>query len=366
MWLHPQLAKVPAALMIAAWAILRWRLKPSPRIHLVYVLIALMAATVLIGTALHLTAPYAVVYAARWLPFLVMTAVLVDLASSQVSIRLLFGSAMAGATVAAVGGLFSVLVLHEPRATGPGIDPNDLACSLVAALPFVLAFSPRLPLVRAGLVIAVVAIALAVVATMSRGGLVALAAVLAWVLLRRAVRARAILYAGALTLVAAVAAVFFARAELVQALVAKQHIGQRNVDVRFLRWEAALRMLSQHPIVGTGPGGFRTEYAGASHIAELDVPAQQVIAHSMYLETAAEFGAIGLVILLALIATAFLSAEHALRLGADRQVAIVVQASLIGVVVSGVFLSGQYFFSLWSVIALACAIGIRAQYGDSV
>jgi hypothetical protein len=84
----------------------------------------------------------------------------------------------------------------------------------------------------------------------------------------------------------------------------------------------------------------------------------------MYFEVGAELGGLGLIVLLGLIATAFISSESALRKGFDYRTVVGIQASLIGVVVAVFFLSGQYFFSLWSMIAVACAVGIRAQYGD--
>jgi putative inorganic carbon (HCO3(-)) transporter len=364
MALHPDMGKLPAVLLFVAWGILRWRQKPMPRIHVVYVLLAIMATVVLVSTALHVTAPFATLYATRWIPFLVLTAVLVDVASTQVSIRLLLASAVAGATVASVGALYSVLILHEPRAALPNTDPNDLACALVAAVPLALAFSPRRLPARFGIALAVAAMTLAAVATLSRGGMLALAAVVAWVLLRRAVPVRAALCAGAVAFAIGLTGAYFARTEILQAWAAKQYIGQRNIDTRLLRWQAALRMFGQHPVLGVGPGGFRSEYAGASHLAELDIPAQQSVAHNMYLEVGAELGVIGLVVILGLLATAFIAAEVALRHGADRRVVVGVQASLIGFVVAAFFLSEQYFFSVWSMIAIACAIGIRAQYGD--
>jgi O-antigen ligase len=207
---------------------------------------------------------------------------------------------------------------------------------------------------------------IAAVATLSRGGMLAFAAVVGWVLLRRAVPVRAALYAGTLAAAVGLIGAYFARAEILRAWAQKQFIAQHNIDTRLLRWQAALRMLAEQPVLGVGPGGFRSQYAGASNLAELDIPAQRIVAHNMYFEVGAELGVIGLVVLLSLIATAFIATEIALKQGIDRRVAVGVQASLIGVVVAVFFLSGQYFFSLWSIIAIACAIGIRAQYGERV
>jgi O-antigen ligase len=363
-WLHPQLAKLPAVLLFATWVLLRWRLHPRPQLHVIYLLLAAMAVIVLMSTAEHSTAPFATFYASRWIPFIILTAVLVDVAASLVRIRVLLACAVAGATIAAVIGLYTVLVLHETRATGPDTDPNDLACTLVAALPLTLALSPRRRLARVALVSASALLTLAAIATLSRGAMLALFAIVVFVLARRAVPVRATLLAGVLTLIIGLIGAYFTRAEVLRALAQKQFIGQHNIDSRLLRWEAALRMLAQQPALGMGPGGFRSEYSAASNLAELDLPANRFVAHNAYLEVGAELGLPGLVVFVGLLATAFLATEIALKRGFDRRIAVAVQASLLANAVAIIFLSGQYFFSLWSMIAVGCAVGIRARCGD--
>ena len=51
-----------------------------------------------------------------------------------------------------------------------------------------------------------------------------------------------------------------ARAELERALAEKTYIAATNVDTRELRWQAAARMLADNPVLGVGPGGFRSSY----------------------------------------------------------------------------------------------------------
>jgi len=366
LWLQPDAAKLPAAVLGLCWVVLRWRVPPAPRPHAVHVLLAILVVVVSASAATHLTSPFAVLYTGRWLPFLILTAILVDLASSLVSVRLLAASAVVGAAVASAGALYGVIAFHESRSALPQTDPNDLACALVAALPLVLCLSPRRLVAKAGVVAAFTVIALAVVATQSRGGLLALAAAAAWLLARRAVPLRPALSAVGVLGVLGVICAYVMRSEIADALAAKVYISQRNTDTRLMRWHGAAEMFGGHPFLGVGPGGFRTGYPAVSGMAEIDIPAQQFVTHNMYLEVAAELGLLGLVAMLAVLATAFACAETALRHGIDRRVAIGVQASLIGVAVAEVFLSGEYFFALWSVVALGCALGIRARYGERI
>jgi O-antigen ligase len=141
----------------------------------------------------------------------------------------------------------------------------------------------------------------------------------------------------------------------------KVYIAQTNVDSRLVRWQAALRMLAEHPVLGVGPGGFRREYVDVSRMAELDQPSP--VAHSMYLEVAAELGVVGLLLFVGIITVALVSSQRAVRLGADRSTAAAIQASLLAMLVAAAFLSEQYYMSLWAVIAIACGLHLRTRLG---
>ncbi len=362
--LHPQLSKLPAVLLFGAWMVFRLKLDPKPRMHVLYVLLAALAAIVLTSTALHLDNPLVLEYLFRWLPFIAICAVIADVASSVVSIRLLMASAVAGASVAAVGGLYSFLVLHEPRATGPLDDPNDLAYVLVAALLLTVAFTPSGTPARIALILAVIVMAVAITTTVSRGGLIALVAGLIWVLLRRAVSVKTVLFSTAFAGLVAAALIEALNAWplIVKALSEKQYIAETNIDLRLSRWQAAARMFAHHGLFGVGPGGFREHYVVASNLAEISE--QTPVAHNMYLEVAAELGVIGLAVFVGLIVLAFVTSESALRQGADRKMVIAVQASLVAIVTASITLSEQYYFTLWSTLAIACAIAIRARNGE--
>ena len=76
---------------------------------------------------------------------------------------------------------------------------------------------------------------------------------------------------------------------------------------RYSYWKVALRSFADHPVEGVGSGGFRVEWRRERKVAD---PAQD--AHSLYIETAAELGLVGLLLL----AVAFAGVVMSARLGA--------------------------------------------------
>ncbi len=353
---HDQLAKLPPALLIAAWAAVRLRRREMPQAHPVHAVLCAFTVLVLASAAVHAGGPFTAEYTVRWLPFVAVAVVLIDLAATEVPIRALLVAAVAGATVAGAGALYSLVVAGAARATGPLADPNDLAFVLVTALPLLAGVLPAVPAPRHVLAVTVATAVLVAgaAATFSRGGALALAAAVGWLALRRALSLKVL--AGAIA--AAGVTALLAGPHLAQSLREKSFIAESNVDTRELRWQAAARMLAEHPVLGVGPGGFRAEYAAASHNAEL--AEQTPVAHNMFLEVAAELGLPAFCLFLVLIATAMVASERVLRSTRDRRPMVAVQASLIAVAIGAVFLSEQYYLPLWLLVAVAVAAGLRA------
>ncbi|WP_158883506.1 O-antigen ligase family protein [Amycolatopsis anabasis] len=356
--LHAQLAKLPALLLVGTWAVVRLRQRRAPSAHPVHAVLLLLGSAVLASAAVHAGEPFTVEYAVRWLSFVAVAVVLVDVASREVPPVALCAAAVGGAVAAGTGALHSLIAEEQSRAAGPLEDPNDLAYVLVTALPLLVAIvasrTGRGSVLLAG--VAATVVLAGILATFSRGGMLALLAATGWLTVRRVLPAR--IFTGAVALVAGLTliAVTFVPGELARATQEKAYIAQSNVDARELRWQAAARMLVENPLYGVGPGGFRSEYVAASDLAEL---AEQLpVAHNIYLETGAELGIPGLVLLLGLAGTALVASERALRRGADRRFVIAVQASLIAALVASCFLSEQHYLPLWFAVALACAIDL--------
>ncbi|SDG06212.1 O-antigen ligase [Lentzea fradiae] len=356
--LHGQLAKVVPAALVGVWLVSLAKHRRLPAPHPLHLLVALLAVVLLTTSAVHSAEPFTLEYLVRWVPFLVVVVVLADVAAREVPVRALLAAAVAGAVVAAAGGLFS-LATGELRATGPVEDPNDLAFFLVAALPLLVALPARGRSRIALLLLGAVLVAGAA-ATFSRGGGLALACALTWLVLRGAIPVRAVLVTAAVTGLAALVFAQTAQAELERAVREKSHIAGTNADTRVLRWQAAARMLADGPLLGVGPGGFRQEYVAASRNAEIDE--QSPVAHNMFVEVAAELGVPGFAAFTGLAALGFVASERAVR--AYRREAVAVQAALIAVLVASVFLSEQYYLPLWSLVAIAVAVEQRARKGS--
>lgn len=359
--IHGQLGKVAPGLLVAVWLLRLLGQRRLPVRHPVHGLLAALATVVVASTAVNVgLQPYALSYLIRWLPFLAITVVLIDLVSREIDVRLVLLAAVAGSTVASVGAVYSFLFLGDERATGPMDDPNDLAYVLVAALPLMVALVPatRRPrwLLPAAVAVTVL-LALGAAATLSRGGAIALLVAGTWLGLRRAVPLKIIIGLVAGIGLALVVAYAVAQPVVMSALAQKSFVASSNVDDRTVRWEAAAKMLAAQPVLGVGPGGFRHHYTPVSHNAE---PAEQTpVAHNMYLEVAAELGLVGFAAFVAVIAASLVATERALRRGADPPVVFGVQASLLAVLVASAFLSEQYYTALWSMIAVGCALQLR-------
>lgn len=361
--LHPHLAKVAPALLVVVWVAVRVRQRQAPRLHAAHALLILLAVLLLASSAVHAGERFTAEYIVRWLPFLVLTVVLIDIAAREVPIRALLVAAVAGATIAAVGALHSLLAEGARRATGPLEDPNDLAVALVVAVPLLVAVlggeRRPTPAMRALGVLAAVLLVAGAAATFSRGGALALAAAVTWLLVRRVLPVRVLVGTLAGTAVVVAGTAQFAAAKLSRALQEKTFIAASNVDTRELRWQAAARMLANHPVLGVGPGGFRGAYAAASHNAEL--AEQTPVAHNMFLEIAAELGLPAFCAFIGLIAVAFVAAERVLRAGRDRAAMVGVQAALLAVAVGATFLSEQYYLPIWLLPALAIAAELHSR-----
>jgi hypothetical protein len=358
---HPHLGKVVPALLVTTWLTARVHQRRLPRPTPLHAVLALLATVVAIAAAAHSPGAFTAEYSLRWLPFLVLAAVLADVAGREAPIRGLLLAMATGATAAALGGLYSLVVDGQARAAGPQEDPNDLAYFLVAAVPLLFVArqgSPRRSLV---MTLACAVLVAGATATFSRGGALGLAAAIGWLTLRRVLSWRVLAAAAAAAGVLCVAAMSLAGPLIERAFQEKTYIAASNVDTRELRWQAAARMVAEHPVLGVGPGGFREEYAAESRNAELDE--QTPVAHNMYLEVAAELGLPGFALFVAMIVLAATASERAVRTGdpAARTEAIVLQASLLAVLVTSTFLSEQYYLPLWSLTAFAAAAGDRIR-----
>jgi putative inorganic carbon (HCO3(-)) transporter len=276
--------------------------------------------------------------------------------------------------------------LLEVRATGFQGDPNYFALYQVFALPAALAIGATSSrgFVRAVSVAAVGVIVLSVVASLSRGGLLALAAV---VLVTMVVPARALFpaptaklrYLAALLVAAALVAASGAGrfVERVETILPGESVAAASSSGRIDLWRAAWHGFKQHPIEGLGAGNFRAEGPALVHSAP-GVDARAIYGplreprfiHNMYLGPLTELGLVGftlLMLVLGLTARTLFSVHRRARAARDAMLArfsAAILVSLFGFSVAGFFLSVEFGKPLWIVVGLALALDVMARRGQ--
>ncbi len=248
------------------------------------------------------------------------------------------------------------------RLAGGSGDANQLAAGLVPAVALalgLLAVSAR-GWTRVLAIAALPVAGVGLIATESRGGMLALAVVLAG--LPFALRStRRIVPAG--LVLAAVATVTFALltpGSLVRLSDTKDGTGREEL------WRVAVHMAEDHPF-GVGFNGFRTsssQYAlepgQIEHLSQ--VVGRPIVVHNTYLQFLAELGIVGLLAFLAVVGLSLRSAHVAARrylLAGDSGMAALSRAwmvALTGFLVASAFVSFGFSYRMWTLLAVGPAL----------
>jgi O-antigen ligase len=255
-------------------------------------------------------------------------------------------------------------------------DANDLATLIATAMPFGLYFvlARRHPLERAlaGAGLAVLAVGL--IRSGSRGGLLAFLAVTAFVLLRvTTIPARSRLVG----LVVILAVVFGAASDQywsqMQTIVhPHQDYNLTSEQGRVRIWKRGIGYIAAHPVFGVGELNFQVAEGTISPLAKLQergIGVRWGAAHNTYIQAGAEIGIPGLLLFLGVIGSAFASLRRAAQRtpqasAAGNQVARLAQSlmtALVGFVVGAFFLSLVYHDMLYVLVALAIGLAKVAR-----
>jgi O-antigen ligase len=252
-------------------------------------------------------------------------------------------------------------------------DPNDFATFAVSGAPLALFFlshhHPRW--LRALAVGGLAAIAVSVVLTGSRGGLLAFMAVIAYVLVGYGsipVRWRV----GGVAVVALIAIGSASEAywERMQTILRPSEDYNTTSEVgRIEIWKRGLGYFARYPLTGVGPDNFGVAEGTISPLAARQQLGQGVAwlaPHNSFVQVLAELGLPGFLLFLSVIYGAFRnlakgSAVLASTEPTGRPLGQALTASLIGVLVGIFFLSHGYSAMLYAVIALAVAYGKSAR-----
>ncbi len=358
LYINSSAFKAVGVLLLVSFVFNRFR-GPTAKRQPLSIAIIVFLCLMLTSAAVHPNGALGLQVVQRYLSFGLTALVLISVLQRELKPRIAVATYTYAATVGSVFALYNFLSGGSLRASGPILDPNDLAYVLVAAIPFALWLGGRRFLLFH--VLCAFSLAAAAAATLSRGAAIAAVAMLAVALWRGHIPAGAIVGSLLAIVVAVPIVTTFYSSILDTAVQQKQYIAGYNVDTRAMRWQGALDMTWQNPILGVGPAGFRENYLRVSDHAEPAEPTP--VSHEMFLEVSSELGVPALAVFVTMIGLAWRAGNRA-RLssaGADSSLASATQISLVGTITASLFLTEQYYLTLWFVLALSAALWGRVQ-----
>jgi O-antigen ligase len=359
---------IGAAVMLAY--VIRVAANRRTRVHLPGLLgvVALLAVWITISMIASVDPSECLEKLVRWMLFFAFFFLVVQLVDTRREIRRAMRWFATSVTIAAVYALWGFLIGHNgTRVAGPLEDPNDFAYLLACSLPLVgyLISADRLRRWLWGL--AFVLIAIAMLATFSRGALVGIGVLLAWGIFTRRVPLWTL--ASGLAAVAVVAALAFTvwHPLLEKALHQKSHVAQSNVESRNAFWAAAIKLAERRPLTGVGPGRFPKEALPLLRNNPEDL--EKPVTHNSYLEILSENGVPALALFLAYLVGAWNLLARVQRIAREREdvdarrLATALQSALLIAIVSATFLSEELTSPFWLIGGLA-AVLVRVAVRD--
>ena len=320
----------------------------------------------------------------HWVAVALVFAIFATMVRDESGLRLILMAFVVGGVISVIVGFAGGLVTTgseqasvegSARLEGATGDPNFLAAGVVSALVLAagLLVTARQPLVKLGLVGAIAVLATGLVASQSRGGIIAMLVVIAasFVFFRRR-RAYAALMA--LVLIGASAAYFSATPDALDRLTRATDGGSGRTGL----WTVAERAFVDHPVVGVGLNNFNAvaaDYTRQPGVLERvqKIVEQPTVVHNLYLQQLTETGIIGFLLLMGVMWAALAAAWRAGRLAeedGDGDLEVLARAILvanIGMLAASVFISDAVDRRVWILLALgpaAFAIARRGRNGS--
>ena len=265
------------------------------------------------------------------------------------------------------GGLFSVLTGGQYLVMGPKdsfiTDNNTLALALIMTLPLMryLLLQATHKYLRLALIGSMMLTTLAIITSHSRGALLAGATILVFLIMKSRHR-----LAFSLATIAALPAMLYFMPEAWFERMGT--IGEYDQDAsalgRINAWWFAFNLAVDHPLTG---GGFDT-FSKELFLKYAPVPLDHHDAHSIYFEILGEQGFVGLGLFLMLGLSALLSCAWVIRnvklredLTWARDLASMLQVSLIGYATGGAFLGLGYYDFYYNLIATVVLLRFHVQ-----
>jgi O-antigen ligase len=241
------------------------------------------------------------------------------------------------------------------RSASGSADPNGLAAAMILAFALCVAAATsneRMPYRIAGALLSIL-LFLAVLATGSRGGLLAALLVVLWT----AVRARRRIFGAALAV--AVAALSFTTGGDVWQRFIGDETGAGRSDI----WKVGVAAFQQHWLIGNGIGTFPDAY----NSMYLSVPHHFYInwsrpAHDLLVQSFTELGIIGGILVLTAWGFQFRALASIGRDDPDRWLRVALEAATLGYFVAALFIDVLDLKQTWIIpILIAVVTNIRAR-----
>jgi O-antigen ligase len=235
-------------------------------------------------------------------------------------------------------------------------DANDFATFVVTALPLGIYFlhAGRSVSIRLFAAAGLGILTLGFVWSGSRGGFIALFAVVGFVVLRfSAIPLRWRLSATALVALILLGTASDQYWQQMSTITSDSDYNHTSETGRLQIWSRGIGYMLENPVLGVGPGNFQTAEGTLSPLAErqqFGIGVRWNAPHNSFVQIAAELGIPGIALYVAVIASAF----RALRGSAALTPALT--ASLLGFVVGSFFLSLAYSEMLYTLVALSVGL----------
>lgn len=253
------------------------------------------------------------------------------------------------------------------RPTGSILDPNYYAQMLIPGFAILLGATIAAGTQKRRVLFGICAllIGVAIILTASRGGLLAVAILLVFWIVREK-RSSLLLLMVPPVLITMLAVPSYSErvisaSSAAVAAISGERINDASFAGRLAEMETAIVLFGQSPINGVGYGTFESNYQEISARNDLKLRSADRAAHSLYLETAAEQGIVGLCALFIIIVLTFTACarSRSIALAEDnrhlRAMVDALMAAGVGIFASAFFLHDAYGLSLWLMIALLFA-----------
>jgi len=344
---------------------------------LVYAIIVFIA-----WTALSLTwaksASDAVTAISSWTLVLLLLPIVYAAISTRRHVLWLVGTLVVGATLAALYGMVfargDALAEGSSRLAGAGLDSNYLASLLVSGVVLATALASLRNLPTAARIASVGAALVALVAlidTVSRGGMVGLGAALVVAILLAGRGRRLALLTISATLALGVVGYYATVASPAarERITSLQNGGSGRVDI----WAVGWRMVEAHPLTGIGAGNFPDStidylFRPGTVAYSAFIVDEPKVAHNVYLEVLADLGAVGLALFLGIVAFLLwcgVRAAEEFRRMDDRPMEVLSRAlvvATVGILATDFFISDQFSKPLWiQLAACPCLLAIARR-----